>query len=421
MASDNFAGTNGTALASHDANWSSIDGTFTVANLKIDTNQCQIANNNYNSAGAYYNSSSADLSQLLCKAQTSAGTGLKYVTVRAGTSAKGYALYLSAPSGGNWTRANLYKNGAFLANVTVSIPTTADHTLKITASGTSSVLITGYVDGVSTITYTDSSSPLASNHPGFYVSGNGVAADNYVDDWTDGASAGFTGTYAASQIAQSHALAATLGFSGAASQSQPAQSQVLAALLAFTGNASQIQAANAEAISALLGFSGTVSQQQAAQAQAIFQALGPITGAVASTQAAQIATLTASLAFGGASAQTQAAQVESLAAVLSFAGSTVQAQQSQVGALEGLLSFGGTVTQAQAIQAETLAAILAFSGAVDQSQSQQSQALTDFIAALRAILTITARDPLALQISTVDPLALTVVARDPLELQIYSR
>ena len=227
----------------------------------------------------------------------------------------------------------------------------------------------------------------------------------------------FTGTYAAAQIAQAHSVASILGFSGDAAQSQSAQSQIVAALLAFTGTPAQMQSANSEAIAAVLGFSGTISQTQAIQTEALFQAL-VLTGAVSSTQAAQIAALTGSLAFGGASAQTQAAQVEALTVVLSFAGSTVQAQTAQSESLGGLLSFGGEVAQGQAIQAEALAAILAFSGAVGQTQAQQQEYISDYVARLRAILTVTARDPLALNITVIDPLALTITARDPLALVI---
>ncbi len=37
--SDTFTGADGTALATHDANWTSIDTTYAVTKLEINTNQ----------------------------------------------------------------------------------------------------------------------------------------------------------------------------------------------------------------------------------------------------------------------------------------------------------------------------------------------------------------------------------------------
>lgn len=207
-------------------------------------------------------------------------------------------------------------------------------------------------------------------------------------------------------------------FTGDLAAVQASQAQSLAVELLFAGSTAQIQNANSEAIAAALGFNGSISQTQAQQVQTIYQALAGISGVVSQTQAAQIASLVASLAFSGASAQTQSKQVEALAAVLLFTGATTQSQSAQAEALAALLSFGGNVTQTQQIQIEALAAILAFSGNAAQTQAQQQQAISDFVIRLMAILSVTARDPLALDITVSNPLALSVTARDPLSLNI---
>lgn len=132
------------------------------------------------------------------------------------------------------------------------------------------------------------------------------------------------------------------------------------------------------------------------------------------------ATQTAALAFRGASAQTQASQSEALAAVLRFAGATTQAQAAQAQALQALLAIRGQVTQSQAIQIAALTAIqiLDITGTGTQMQEAQRQAVSDFVEELIAILTITARDPLALTVTDSDPLALDVTVADPLALTI---
>lgn len=347
MASDSFTGADGTLLATHDTNWT--QGQL-IANLALSGNACGV-NDKYKTVAAYYATSTADSSQITIKAMGSSATISKSPAVRMAGTARGYTL-LPLISSGIITRFAFQKNGTTIGYSTsgLSYPVTADHTLQITASGTSTVVLTAFIDGTNIGSYNDSSSPITSGSPGFYIDGGLVLSDTLIDDWTDGVSAGFTGIYAASQLAQTQSAAASLDFIGSSAQSQSVQSQMVSALLQFTGSTSEIQAANSEALAAVLGFTGTVSQTQSQQAQAIYQALLAITGSVSQSQAAQIASLTASLAFGGVSAQVQAAQSEALAAVLSFTGATVQNQQAQAETLAALLSFGGNISQAQSIQ-----------------------------------------------------------------------
>jgi hypothetical protein len=60
-----------------------------------------------------------------------------------------------------------------------------NHTLALVASGTSTVSLTIYVDGVSKGTITDSSSPYTVAGSGFGLQGDGTPADSTVNEWQD--------------------------------------------------------------------------------------------------------------------------------------------------------------------------------------------------------------------------------------------
>lgn len=60
-----------------------------------------------------------------------------------------------------------------------------DHVIKIVASGTSTVTLQFYVDGVLMATETDSTSPIQSGHPGFYVLTGAYISLNLFDSWQD--------------------------------------------------------------------------------------------------------------------------------------------------------------------------------------------------------------------------------------------
>jgi hypothetical protein len=75
-----------------------------------------------------------------------------------------------------------------------TISATASHTLTLVASGTSTVTLSIYVDGVLKGTVTDSSSPYTVSGSGFGLQGDGTPADSIVNEWQDfsGASAADT-------------------------------------------------------------------------------------------------------------------------------------------------------------------------------------------------------------------------------------
>ena len=190
MASDNFTGADDTALETHDSNWTSINATYPVSNLEIISNTVR-HEATWQLSGAYYNGSSVDSSQIVFKAGTN-GSPARNVSVRAGSNQRGYSASLGTISSGNYTFFNISKNGAWLATLETSgaWSVTADHTVKITASGSSTVTIEGFVDGSSEGTTSDSSSPIGAGHPGFWTGELGTIAEGVYDDWTDGDTGG---------------------------------------------------------------------------------------------------------------------------------------------------------------------------------------------------------------------------------------
>jgi hypothetical protein len=181
---DSFTGSDDTDLEVHDSNWTGVDATWVVTGLEIVSNAIQL-DFGWANCAAYYDASSSDESQIVFKAAGDSATG-RAVAVRMGAGTRGYSAILLAVSGGNYTECYVRKNGNWMAApFTGSWSTSSDHTIKIKASGTTTVTLEVWVDGVSLGTKTDSSSPIASGHPGFYVAGTGTISHSVMDDWTD--------------------------------------------------------------------------------------------------------------------------------------------------------------------------------------------------------------------------------------------
>lgn len=189
MASDNFTDTNGTHLLDHTA---SITWTAVISskpdNYTINNNSVRGAA--WASANSFASTSTVDSSQVTVLANNPAG--VVRPSVRMSSNNAGYMAYFTSLSGGNFTRIEVYKNNAWFARYdSVSYSQASDHTLKITASGTSTVTLEVFVDGSSLGTKTDSSSPIESGYSGFSISMATVGtAQDLLDDWTDGAAGG---------------------------------------------------------------------------------------------------------------------------------------------------------------------------------------------------------------------------------------
>jgi hypothetical protein len=186
--SDSFTGTDGTALATHDPNWVSLPrGSGDIASCVIQSNQARTTSA-FAVCAAMYNASSSDASSLTIVAYTDAVIG-KRVCVRgnvaAGADKTGYCAVLGGASAGTWTTVDLVKDGGYMTSLSASAAQGSNHTLKITAAGTSTVTLEVFVDGSSVGTTTDSSSPDGTGKPGFVMVANGDSTVTGVDDWTD--------------------------------------------------------------------------------------------------------------------------------------------------------------------------------------------------------------------------------------------
>jgi hypothetical protein len=194
VATDNFTGTNGTTLYTHDNKWTDSAGNVTAENTdaEINSNQLRPAGEWVIGGGYYNNSQSADpqMSQFVVKG-TAAARVYRYIAVRMGASTNGYAVRYSESSGSNYTTLEVLKDGSWIGTISSRTDAYAnDITLKIEASGTSTTTIKVYINGTQAGSdITDSSSPITTGYPGFIIMGDGTQL-NIIDDWTDGVAAG---------------------------------------------------------------------------------------------------------------------------------------------------------------------------------------------------------------------------------------
>lgn len=175
MASDNFTGTNGTALTTYDANWILNAGDFSIqtnalaANGATGTTECAARY-----AGTYPNDHFAEAALSAVAAVANARIG---VAVRCATdaSANYYGLYYDHDAGetylfkvvaGAWTQLG----ASFTAGLSVG------DTLRLDVTGTT---LTYLLNGVSQGTRSDSD--LSSGSPG--VAGKGLTTGHRLDDW----------------------------------------------------------------------------------------------------------------------------------------------------------------------------------------------------------------------------------------------
>jgi len=192
MATDNFTDTDGTPLETHDAKWKDGPSPYLASNAEIQSNFCQ-SEGAWTSFGAWYDNGQADdqSSEVIDKSHSS---GEKHVAVRMSAASRGYAIALTGGSGGLWSAVTMTKNGAWFASVETgaSYSQAADHTLKISCSGSGTVTINCWIDGTPKTTQYDSSIPITTGKPGIWYLAGGTIAHSAFDDWTDGISSGVT-------------------------------------------------------------------------------------------------------------------------------------------------------------------------------------------------------------------------------------
>ena len=198
MASDSFTNSNGTALSTHDANWSTVTG-FT-GSVTIQSNQARgpdFANSAYR-----YTASSSDDSQVVKKAQAALGNNRYGVSVRMGSASIGYSLRLRTLSGDNFTEAAIYKHTTFVGSGSISASRLSDITLRVQATTNGSdqdirawvngsAVTFGYSEAGTTysgtvLTDPSANTPITSGAPGFIANnGSAAQAETYFDDWDD--------------------------------------------------------------------------------------------------------------------------------------------------------------------------------------------------------------------------------------------
>lgn len=183
--SDDFTGADGTNIVAHDSNWveSAFSGhTGLTASVTLNSNTARIGT--YKEAGGYYTGSVGSESQITAIAYSTNSMAIK-PAVRMGSTSMGYTVEFNNSSGGNWTDAVVKRNGTFLATLSgLTISQASNHVMKITASGTSPVVVTAFVDGTQIGQYTDSTSPIASGYSGFVMKNNLGTAYNLGDTWS---------------------------------------------------------------------------------------------------------------------------------------------------------------------------------------------------------------------------------------------
>ena len=184
--SDTFTGDNGTALATHDANWTAASGSAcAVSTVTINTNSARQAGwcDTAPYGRYYYAASSSDYSKVVTIATQDPNK--PGALVRASDSNPGYSCWFRIGSGGKWTQMALSKNTTNVATAVIDVIDTVPHTIELTASGTSTTNLSCKLDGTEVLTYADSTTPYTSGSSGMMMMTGTSTAVNIMDSWTD--------------------------------------------------------------------------------------------------------------------------------------------------------------------------------------------------------------------------------------------
>jgi hypothetical protein len=209
VASDSFTNADGTALATHDANWATSGGYTNIG--EINTNSVR-QRTGYQNVSYRYSTSSSDDCQIVKLSHSEAGNGRWSANVRSSSSSLGYQLRMSGYSDPNYG-SFLVRNGATeigggsvggttfarTGDATMRIQATTvggDVELRVWINGVAQTF--GYASGTgnsySGAVLTNGSgatpTPITSGEPGFYISSSVAAANGAFDDWDDLVSAG---------------------------------------------------------------------------------------------------------------------------------------------------------------------------------------------------------------------------------------
>jgi subtilase family serine protease len=179
---DNFTGSAGAALPAYNSQWVLAGGTNSI--YTTGSGSAQVSGTA--SAVYYYSASISDTSQITIAPSSTTIGYEKLACVRVSSGIAGYCVGFSAVSNGYYTNCYVMKNFRYLGGASCgTVSAIATHTLGLVASGTSTVSLTVYIDGVQMGTVTDSSSPYTVAGPGFGLQGDGIPADSTVNEWQD--------------------------------------------------------------------------------------------------------------------------------------------------------------------------------------------------------------------------------------------
>ena len=175
---DNFTNTNGTALDTHDANWTVAIGSISPA--EIQSNRLQV--NSFSDRYYYYDGSAEDYAQVTLVGgtfQRDCGPA-----IRLASGSRGYRLTFEVGTDPDYTRIAIYRENTRVAFLNISaLDSSNDIELRLVGTINGSDLdLEGFIDDVSTITYTDTT-PLAAGNDGIAMS-NGVGGISLFDDFT---------------------------------------------------------------------------------------------------------------------------------------------------------------------------------------------------------------------------------------------
>ena len=180
--SDSFTGASGTSLSTYNPMWVLEGGTTTI--FTTGSNSAEIAGTGL--AEYYYSASTSDTSQITLAPSNTSIYYEKLACVRASHFIPGYCLGFSPVTSGNYSTCYVMKDFGYMGGGGCgTVSAAVSHTLRLVASGTSTVTLTIFLDGVQQGTLTDSSSPHTVAGSGFALQGDGTAADSAVTEWQD--------------------------------------------------------------------------------------------------------------------------------------------------------------------------------------------------------------------------------------------
>ena len=175
---ETFAGAAGVDLAAYNPNWVRITGTGSA--YTTGTNSAAIPSGVY--AYYAYAPSRSETSQITVDPSSSPSDYTRDACVRISPGVSGYCVGFGGAYNGSYLNCDVEKDGQFVGNGSCGpVSATTSHTLAIVASGTSTVKLSIYLDGVYTGSVADSDEPYTIPGSGFALQGGASDASSWHD------------------------------------------------------------------------------------------------------------------------------------------------------------------------------------------------------------------------------------------------